>query len=127
MGAATEIPADRHNSDAEYVGEAVLNTRQMLELTQTELASVLALSPSQISKLVSGVRTLREGTSHWEFALLLLRASRDLYTMVGGDTRKAALWIRSDNRAFAMAPLQRMATAEGLVHVVRYLEAVRRS
>ena len=65
------------------------------------------------------------GVSLGELALLLLRAFRSLDTLVGGDDAAAHRWMHADNAHLGGIPAVRIRTVEGLVDVVRYLDAVR--
>ena len=60
-----------------------------------------------------------------ELALLLVRIYRSLDALVGGDDAKARAWLAAPNHALSAAPRELLATAEGLVHVAIYLDAMR--
>ena len=45
--------------------------------------------------------------------------------MAGGDGDRAQAWYRAGNRHLGGAPAERVQSLEGLVDVVRYLDAMR--
>ncbi len=104
--------------------KAVLRAAALLGLRQRELAAVLGSSDASVSRLSSG-RTLDPHSKEGELALLFLRAFRSLDAIVGGDAEAARAWLNAENHHLAGVPAERIRTAEGLVSVVQYLDAMR--
>ena len=109
---------------AAVLTKAVLRAADLLGLRQRDLAAILGSSDASVSRLSSG-RTLDPKSKEGELALLFLRAFRSLDAMMGGDAEAARVWLNAENHHLAGVPAERMRTAEGLVHVVQYLDAMR--
>lgn len=107
------------------VSKAVVRAAALLGLTQAALAEVLGLSRASVSRLWAGRYLLQPGRAkEWELALLFVRMFRSLDALVGhGD--QARVWLNTDNAIFGGPPAAELATAEGLVRVVQYLDGVR--
>lgn len=106
------------------LAKAVLRAAAHLGLRQRDLAAILGSSEASVSRLQAG-RLLAPDSKEGELALLLLRLYRSLDAMVGGDAEAARAWLDADNRHLGGVPAERIRTAEGLVHVVQYLDAMR--
>lgn len=106
------------------LSKAVLRASVRLDLRQRQLAGVLGASEASISRLQHG-RPIAPESKEGELALLFLRMYRSLDTLVGGDDERARRWLTSDNAHLSGAPIDRIASVQGLVDVVQYLDAVR--
>lgn len=113
------------NVDADAVLlKALLNTREQLGLTQQELASIVGVNRSAISRWgESG--GMRPQSKTGELALLLIRAYRGLYALFGGNLGDMRHFLRTENHHLAGVPLVQMGQIQGLVRVVEYLDAIR--
>ena len=109
---------------AEVVTKAVLNAAHRLALRQRDLAAILGASEASVSRLHQE-RRLEPTSKEGELALLFLRAYRSLDTLVGGDDDAARQWLHADNTHVGGVPADRLKSVEGLVDVVRYLDAMR--
>jgi transcriptional regulator with XRE-family HTH domain len=107
------------------LSKATVRAAQLLGLTQSELAPILGLSRSTISRLVAGDILLGPEQKAWELAALFVRLFRSLDAIVGSNTEQARAWLDSENAGLGAAPRQLIATTEGLVRVVQYLDAAR--
>jgi len=94
-------------------------------MTQKELGRTIGVSPASISRLASGKGPLDPKDKSGELALLLVRIFRSLDALVGGDEAKARAWFQAQNDHVSGIPAERVLSAEGLVHVAQYLDAVR--
>ena len=106
------------------LGKAVLAAARRLGLTNRDLARVLGTSEASVSRL-SGDRPLRPGSAEARLAALFVRLFRSLDAMVGGRDDQARAWFTAVNHHLAGVPAERVRTVEGLVDVVRYLDAMR--
>jgi hypothetical protein len=109
---------------AAVLTKAVLRAAARLEVRPRQLAGVLGTSEASVSRL-QRTRAIAPESKEGELALLFLRLYRSLDALVGGDEAQAAAWLWSENAHVGGVPGERMATVEGLVDVVRYLDAVR--
>ena len=111
-------------ADADAVlAKALLNTREQLGLTQQELADIVGVHRTAISRWADS--GLRPQSKSGELALLLIRAYRSLFALFGGNLEDMRHFLRTENRHLAGVPLVMMGQVQGLVHVVEYLDAVR--
>jgi hypothetical protein len=101
-----------------------MNAAMRLGLRHKQLAEIIGTSESSVSRLGSG-RGLDPSTKEGELALLFLRLYRSLDALVGGDDEKARDWLHSMNDHIGGIPAERIRTVEGLVDVIRYLDAMR--
>lgn len=108
----------------EVLTKATRRAASHLGLSQKELARILGVSEATVSRLGGG-RLLDPDTKEGELALLLLRVYRSLDALVGGDETKARAWFGAENIHIGGVPRERVQTAEGLVHVAQYLDAMR--
>jgi transcriptional regulator with XRE-family HTH domain len=102
---------------------AVLRAAERLGLSQRELAAVVGVSPSTLSRLPR--RPLDPRSKEGELAILFVRLYRSLDALLGGDTEKARRWLHSDNHHLGGTPAELVRSVTGLVHVIQYLDAMR--
>ena len=111
-------------ADADAVlAKALLNTREQLGLTQQELADIVGVHRTAISRWAEG--GLRVHSKTGELALLLIRVYRALFALFGGNLAEMQHFLRTDNRQLDAPPLSLMMQVQGLVRVVEYLDAIR--
>jgi hypothetical protein len=103
---------------------ALLAAAERLGMRNRELAPIIGASEASISRLSRG-RMVDPASKEGELALLFLRLYRSLDALVGGDDAKARLWLRAGNDHLRGVPAERIRGVEGLVDVVRYLDAMR--
>jgi transcriptional regulator with XRE-family HTH domain len=114
----------RPAADADaLLAKALLNTREQLGLTQQELADIIGVHRTAISRWAEG--GLRVHSKTGELALLLIRIYRSLFALFGGNLADMQHFLRTDNRHLAAMPLSLMLQVQGLVRVVEYLDAIR--
>ncbi len=111
-------------SAADVLARAVVQAAHRLGLRNVDLAAVLGTSEASVSRLSRG-RTIDPTSKEGELALLLLRLFRSLDALVGGKESQARAWLRGFNTHLGAVPAERIHTVEGLVDVVRYLDAMR--
>lgn len=116
--------AERRPDPAVVLTKALLAASDHLALRQRDLAMILGTSEATVSRL-HHERRLDPASKEGELALLLLRAYRSLDTLVGGDETVARQWLHAENAHLGGVPARRIHTVEGLVDVVRYLDAMR--
>lgn len=111
-------------SECQVLTKSILGVADQLRLESVDLAIILGLAPAQIEQMRKGSRQLDPEREEWGAALLLVRAFQALLAIVG-DVETARAWIASQNRELGLKPAAMMATRDGLVRVVSYLEASR--
>ena len=121
----TLAPQADPRSDGVLITKAVLRAAERLDLSNKELARIIGVSESTISRMSAGAHALSPGQKPFELALLLVRLYRSLDSIVGGDAMVARAWLRADNSALGSAPLEQILSIAGLVETIAYLDARR--
>ncbi len=113
-------------SPAAVLSKAVVRAAAQLDLRQTQIARILGLSAASASRLTTGTWRIPEDSKSWELATAFVRLYRSLSAITGGQTQAMRDWLHSSNDALGGGPpAERIVTAEGLIHVVHYLDAAR--
>ncbi|HEY7930368.1 MAG TPA: MbcA/ParS/Xre antitoxin family protein [Steroidobacteraceae bacterium] len=108
------------------LSKAVIRAASQLDLRQVQLARILGLSPASASRLAAGLWQIRADSKSWELATAFVRLYRSLSAITGGQRQAMRDWLHSSNDALGGGPpADRIITAEGLIHVVQYLDAAR--
>lgn len=105
--------------------KAVLRAAELLALPSAALARILGISEASVSRLTSGARTIDPKSKEGELALLLVRVYRSLDALVGTDDAQRKAWLQGHNLALGGKPVDLIQRADGLVHVLAYLDAMR--
>jgi hypothetical protein len=104
--------------------KATLRAASLLGMTDAELAAVLGVSGSSVSRLRAG-RTIDAREHEGQCALLFLRVFRSLDSLLG-DVTSCKNWLRGENKHLGGVPAELMCSSiVGLVNVTRYLDALR--
>jgi hypothetical protein len=120
------LPDARTDSrSAAVLSKATVRAADRLGLRQGDLAQVLGLSAATASRLWAGSWQLAAHSKAWELATAFLRIYRSLAAITGGGTQEMRDWLHSGNRTLGGEPAERIRSAEGLISVLHYLDAVR--
>ena len=111
--------------DAAALSKAVVRAADQLGLPQAQLPKLLGLSAATASRLTGSTLQLPPNSTTWELAAAIVRLYRSLAAITGGKAQAMRNWLHSDNDALGGEPAQRILTAEGLIHVLQYLDASR--
>jgi hypothetical protein len=104
----------------EVLGRALAKAGKELGLTQADLGTVVGRDRTAISR-----QSLDATSKSGELALLVIRAYRALYVLVGGDGRQMKHWMHTSNRHLDGVPAELIRSVQGLNRVVEYLDAIR--
>ena len=99
---------------------ALVNAGRELGLTQADLGAVIGRDRTALSR-----GQLDPTSKAGELALLLIRAYRALFALVGGDRVAMRHWMRTENGHTGGVPAEQIRSVEGLSRVVTYLDAIR--
>lgn len=111
---------------ARVLTKAALRAADILEVPQRTLADIIGVSPSTISRAANGGAPVDPDTKAGELAKLWVRVFRSLDAIVGSNDAAARAWLSGANAAFGGArPIDRLRSAEGLIHVLHYLDTAR--
>jgi len=94
-----------------------------LGLTQKDLAALLGVSPSTVSRFAQ--RPLDPRSKEGELAVLFVRLYRSLDALVGGNTEACRRWFHAHNHHLEGTPADLVQSVTGLVDVIQYLDAMR--
>ena len=103
---------------------ATLRAAEHLGLCQRELGEILGVDRSSVARMVKRGQ-LAPDSNRGEFALLLVRVYRALFTLVGDNPAELQHWMRTPNLHLGGVPAARLCTVQGLVESVNYLDALR--
>lgn len=111
--------------DPNYVlCKALFRAKEDLNLNQAQIGKTIGLDRTSIGRLENR-ELLPPDSKTGELALLLIRAYRALYAMLGGDKAAMQHWINTPNLHLGGAPVELISSIQGLIHVVEYLDAIR--
>lgn len=111
-------------SPQSVLAKALLNAAQELGLKQAELASVLGVHRTAISRLKQRP-ALEPDSKQGELALLLVRLARALFALTGGDRDWIRHFMRSPNKVTGGIPAEQIGSIQGLMSVVQFVDAIR--
>lgn len=113
----------RSDRQGTVASKAAIRAAGILGLSNAELARVVGVSKSQISR-VSNQKAALDGKP-LELGLLFVRLYRGLAGIVGPDDEAARSWLRADNLALGKKPIELIISVGGLVNVVDYVDSRR--
>ncbi|MDP5143662.1 DUF2384 domain-containing protein [Rheinheimera baltica] len=108
----------------EVLAKAVLNAADQLGLKQAELAAVLGIHRTAVSRLKQAL-SLDPKSKQGELALLLIRIARAVYALTGGDAAWIKHFMHSPNQLTRGIPAQQVQTVHGLMQVLHFVDAIR--
>jgi uncharacterized protein (DUF2384 family) len=111
---------------ARVLTRAALRAAEILEIPQRTLADIIGVSASTVSRASHGGAPVDPDSKAGELAKLWVRVFRSLDAIVGSNDEAARAWLNSANAAFGgEKPIDRVRSAEGLIHVLHYLDTAR--
>ena len=114
--AVADAPAQPH----QVLGKALVKAGKELGLTQADLGAIVGRDRTAISR-----QSIEPASKSGELALLLIRAYRALYVLVGGDAKQMKHWMHTANHHVGGVPAELICSVQGLSRVVEYLDAIR--
>lgn len=105
--------------------KATIRAAEQLGLSNSELASVIGVSASTVSRLKGNEKGIAPESKEGELALMLIRVFRSLDPLIGGDDAKRKIWMTSYNKALLGIPSRLIHKADGLVRTLAYLDGMR--
>jgi hypothetical protein len=123
MTEAQSVPAQDSPAAGRVLTQATVRAAARLGLAQKDLAAVLGVSASTVSRFAQ--RPLDARSKEGELAVLFVRLYRSLDAMVGGQDEAARAWMHASNAHLGGVPARLALSVTGLVHVLEYLDAMR--
>ncbi len=111
-------------SESEVLGKALLNSKEYLGLTNTELGEIIGKDRTYFTRLRNH-SVLEPDSKEGELALHVIRVYRSLYALEGGDMEAMEEWLNTPNKHLCATPKALLKNIQGLVQVVEYLDAMR--
>ena len=106
--------------------KAALRAAEILAVPQRTLADIIGVSAATISRAAGTGAPIEPDSKAGELAKLWVRVFRSLDAIVGSNDAAARAWLCAPNAAFGGAkPIERLRSAEGLIHVLHYLDSAR--
>ena len=126
MRSAVRRPSVPDTDPARVLTKAALRAADILEVPQRALAEIIGVSASTVSRAANGGAPVDPTSKAGELAKLWVRVFRSLDAIVGSNDAAARAWLNGANAAFGGAkPIDRLRSAEGLIHVLHYLDSAR--
>lgn len=119
----TALEHPKPSADA-VLAKAVLKAAAQLGLKQAELAAVLGMHRTAISRL-KNKPSLDPESKQGELALLLIRIARALFALTGGDQDWMRHFMHTHNTATQGVPAEQIESVQGLMTVLQFVDAVR--
>jgi hypothetical protein len=117
---ATAVADGQSPRAADVLTRALVKAGKDIGLTQAEVAAVVGRDRTALSRAA-----IEPDSKSGELALLLIRAYRALFVLVGGEPRQMKHWMHTHNHHVGGVPAELIRTVPGLVRVVEYLDAIR--
>lgn len=111
-------------SENEVLSKALLNTKEQLGLTNSELGDIIGKDRTYFTRLKNS-NVLEPESKEGELALYVIRIYRSLYALEGGDAEAMEEWLNTPNKHLAGVPKALLKNIQGLVQVTEYLDAMR--
>ncbi len=102
----------------EILMEAAKRAAGELEITSRQLALILGVDKTDPGSFLDPDSS--EGLHARQFILVF----RYLQGLTGNNSRAMAHWVRTKNREFSSAPVDRMQATNGLDKIIAYLESL---
>jgi len=106
------------------LAKALLNASEQLGLKQVELAAVLGVHRTAISRLKQN-QSLDPLSKQGEIALLIVRIARALFALTGGDKEWIKHFMHTHNNITGDIPAKQIKSIQGLMTVLQFVDAIR--
>jgi len=110
-------------STSMVLAEAVLNTADLLGLSNTQLATVMGLDLKSMNQIEFSA-VLEPASSQGKTGLLLIRLYQGLSALTGGDSEWIDYFMNAFNTATNGVPIQQIQNRKGLEKVLTVVEAL---
>ena len=110
---------------SQVITKATIRAAERLSIKNNVLAKIVGVSEPTVSRMRKGDYSLEPGQKAFELAVLFIRFYRSLDAIVGGDDSVAAAWLKNENKAFDITPIELIQTVAGLTNVIAYIDSRR--
>ncbi|WP_068315802.1 MbcA/ParS/Xre antitoxin family protein [Polycladidibacter hongkongensis] len=116
---------DNKDNKERVISGAVLKAAEKLGLTDTQLAKVLKISPSKLSRGRKSGAFVKESGAEYDLALQVIRIFRALDALSGEDSVYVQKWMTNKNLTLNGRPIDLVQDIGSLVRVADYLDSRR--
>ena len=106
------------------LAKAIVKASEQLGLKQSEVAEAIGMHRTAFSRLKSKP-SLDPKSKEGQLALIVIRISRALFALTGGDAYWIKRFMRNQNKMTGGIPAQQISSIEGLMSVLRFVDAIR--
>ncbi len=106
------------------LAKAIVKASKQLGLTQSEVAEAIGLHRTAVSRLKTKP-FLDPKSKEGQLALILIRIARALFALTGGDEHWIKRFMQTENKITGGVPAQQISSIEGLMTVLRFVDAIR--
>ena len=110
---------------APVLKKALFRSAEFLGIERDELAEILGTTPSTLSRYANGEGMFQHKSKQWELSTFVIRVARGLSAQWGGNAENCQKWLRAELYPMGRPPIDAMKNLEGMVDVLRYLDAMR--
>lgn len=110
---------------ADVVARAVLEAGARMGLTDGQLAQVIGVSGTTVSRMRKGEYAPAPESKTFELAVHLLRLFRGVDAILGGDDVAVRSWMTTENTALHARPVDMISSIQGLMEVATYVDSRR--
>lgn len=103
---------------------AVLNAAEQLDLKQAQLAAVLGVHRTAISRMKNKPE-LDPESKQGELAVMFIRIYRALFSLMDGDLEWMRHFMENYNKVTGGVPKEQIQTVVGLMSVLQFVDAMR--
>lgn len=112
------------NHDQERIlAKALIRASEALGLKKKELAEVVGVNPSQISRLPD--TGIKAASKEWEIATYVIRIARGLHALNNGDAKNTQHFMNTHNHIIQATPKIEIKRLDGLLRVLNFVDAFR--
>ncbi len=105
------------------LGKAIVNASKMLGLKQVEIAAALGMHRTTFSRLKNNP-SLDPTSKQGELALIVIRLSKDLFALTGGNERWIKKFMHTQNTMTGGVPVKQISSISGLMTVLRFVDGI---
>ncbi|MBV1952064.1 MAG: MbcA/ParS/Xre antitoxin family protein [Cycloclasticus sp.] len=117
------LEQNKSSSDV-VLAKAIVSAVKQLGLKQAEVACALGMHRTAFRRLIKAP-SLDPTSKQGELALIVVRIARALFALTGGDETWIKRFMRTHNKITGGIPAKQIASLEGLMSVLRFVDTVR--
>ena len=125
LSVINNITNDTTENRERIITQGVLKAAEYMDINAANLAKIIGLSASTLSRMKNGKYNLDINSKEYELGIIFLRIFRSLSAIVSANQNTARHWLINYNTALKEIPLEHMKSIRGINAVIEYLDARR--